>query len=145
MELMEAEYETKAEARAGIDEGVWNYYRENYPEVAETQGALVTQAVATTHDLFSTNIFPEMRVSWRGFPDHIGHLTTPGCFRCHDGLHETETGEVISRDCNLCHGIVSQEVKTGETYESLASVEYKHPEDIDEEWKETACSDCHGE
>jgi hypothetical protein len=145
VDLMEAEYATKAEAMAGIEAGVWDHYRKDYPEVAEQQGAALTRAVATTQDLFGKNIFPEMKVSWRDFPDHIGHLTTPGCFRCHDGLHETDTGEVISRDCNLCHAIVSQEVKSGETFESLASLEYQHPEDIDEEWKVTNCSECHGE
>ncbi|MBU2500029.1 NapC/NirT family cytochrome c [bacterium] len=145
VDLMEAEYATGEEALAAIEDGVWDHYREDYPEVAEQQGAALTRAVATTQDLFGKNIFPEMKVSWRDFPDHIGHLTTPGCFRCHDGLHETDTGEVISRDCNLCHAIVSQEVKSGETFESLASLEYKHPEDIDEEWKVTNCSECHGE
>ena len=103
------------------------------------------KAIETAILLFSTNIFPEMKVSWRDFPDHIGHLNTPGCFRCHDGLHETEDGEVLTRDCNACHTIVAQELKTQEKFVSLESLEYKHPEDIDEEWKETNCSECHGE
>ncbi|PJA73174.1 cytochrome C [bacterium CG_4_9_14_3_um_filter_65_15] len=144
VDLMTTEYETEGEALAAIDQGITAFYRKKHPVKAGIMVAEIAEASATAQELFKTNIFPEMHVDWRGFPDHIGHLTTPGCFRCHDGLHETEDGEVISHDCRLCHDIVSQEVKTGEVFESLAGVEYKHPEDIDEEWKTTNCSDCHG-
>ena len=130
---------------AAIEDGVNKHYAEDHPELVATRADDIAEAIATAQRLFSTNIFPEMRVSWREFPDHIGHLTTPGCFRCHDGLHETESGEVLSRDCNICHTIVAQERKSGETLVSLDSVEYIHPEDIDGEWKETNCSECHGE
>ncbi len=145
VELMSMEYETTEEALAAIEAGVNKHYTEDHPELVESRAEDIADAIATAQRLFSTNIFPEMRVSWREFPDHIGHLTTPGCFRCHDGLHETESGEVLSRDCNVCHTIVAQERKSGETLVSLDSVEYVHPEDIDGEWKETNCSECHGE
>lgn len=145
VDLMEAEYATAQEAQDAIAAGVRDHYAKKYPQVAAGMPDRIDQAVATAQELFGQNIFPEMKVSWRDFPDHIGHLSTPGCFRCHDGLHETADGEVISRDCNLCHAIVSQEVKTGETYESLASLEYQHPEDIGDEWKVTNCSECHGQ
>jgi len=145
VELMEGDYETEDEALAAIETGVLAFYGEDYPEVVEARSADLAAAISETQNLFKTNIFPEMKVSWREFPDHIGHLTTPGCFRCHDGLHETEDGDVISRDCNVCHTIVAQERLSGETVVSLTSVEYQHPEDIDEEWKFTSCSECHGE
>jgi hypothetical protein len=145
VELMGEEYETTEEAMAAIEDGVNKHYAEDHPDLVESRAEDIADAIAVAQRLFSTNIFPEMMVSWREFPDHIGHLTTPGCFRCHDGLHETESGEVLSRDCNICHTIVAQERKTGETLVSLDSVEYVHPEDIDGEWKETNCSECHGE
>ena len=145
VELMSEEYETTEEAMAAIEAGVNKHYTEEHPELVASRAEDIANAIAAAQRLFSTNIFPEMRVSWREFPDHIGHLTSPGCFRCHDGLHETESGEVLSRDCNVCHTIVAQERKTGETLVSLDSVEYVHPEDIDGEWKETNCSECHGE
>ncbi len=145
VELMSADYETEDEAVAAIEQGVVEHYRKDDPEVFALMGNAITESVTTAQELFRHNLFPEMKVDWRGFPDHIGHLTTPGCFRCHDGNHETETGEVISNNCSLCHAIVSQQVQTGEVFESLASVEYRHPEDIDQEWKTTLCSECHGE
>ena len=145
VELMEAEYATEDEALAAIADGLRAHYEENYPEVASGRADDVTAAIERAQFLFRTNIFPEMKTDWRSVPDHIGHLTTNGCFRCHNGTHETEDGEVISRDCNLCHAIVAQERLSGEEVVSLGGAEYQHPEDIDEEWKEIACSECHGE
>jgi nitrate/TMAO reductase-like tetraheme cytochrome c subunit len=143
VDLMSAEYETTAEAKAAIESGVRDYYAANHPELVQASAASIDETIETANRLFGNNIFPEMKVSWRDFPDHIGHLTTPGCFRCHDGNHVTDEGEVLTRDCNTCHTIVAQERKDGEVFMSLDSVDYVHPEDIDEEWKVTNCSECH--
>ncbi len=43
--------------------------------------------------------------SWKSFPNHTGHADTPGCFRCHDGKHFNDKGEVIRLQCTLCHGL----------------------------------------
>ena len=145
VDLMETEYATEDEALAAIDAGVREYYTGDYPEVMAEREDDIEGAIAEAQHLFATNIFPEMKVSWREFPDHIGHLTTDGCFRCHDGNHQTEEGETIRRDCNLCHTIVAQERLSGETVVSLESVEYQHPEDIGDDWKYLNCSECHGE
>ena len=145
VDLMHDDYETGEEALEAIAAGVRAHYEDEDPDLAAARAGDIDKAIAHAQLLFSTNIFPEMKVNWRNFPDHIGHLTTPGCFRCHDGEHATEDGEVISRDCNVCHVIMAQERRTGETVVSLESVEYVHPEDIDEEWKETSCSECHEE
>ncbi len=145
VDLMSAEYETEDEALTAIDEGVRGYYRENHPEVFANESGNIGKCVATAQELFSRNIFPEMRVDWRGFPDHIGHLNTPGCFRCHDGLHKADDGEVISRDCRLCHTFEYQAVEADGLFQVFDGTGYRHPEDIEGEWRETLCSDCHGE
>ena len=145
VELMSEDYETTEEALAAIEEGVNQHFAEDHPDLAASRADDIAAAIATAQRLFSVNIFPEMKVSWKNFPDHIGHLNSPGCFRCHGGQHQTDEGETLSRDCNVCHTIVAQERKSGETLVSLDSVEYVHPEDIGEEWKETNCSECHGE
>ncbi|MCB1184380.1 NapC/NirT family cytochrome c [bacterium] len=144
VDLLSEEYESTPEAFAAIETGIREHYAEADAELAAARAAEIEQTIETTKRLFDTNIFPEMKVNWRDFPDHIGHLNTPGCFRCHDGNHETEDGQVISRDCNICHTIMAQERKDGAKYVSLESVEYVHPEDIDGEWKVTDCSECHG-
>jgi hypothetical protein len=66
---------------------------------------VVDKAVAGTGDVWARNIFPAMKVGWGTYPNHLGHVDTPGCFRCHDDSHRTPQGTVISQDCELCHAI----------------------------------------
>ena len=74
----------------------------------------------------------------------IGHKEFDGCLRCHNGKHESKDGEVISNDCNLCHSILMQGSKNNMQYAEIDStLEFKHPVDIDQAWKEMKCSECH--
>jgi hypothetical protein len=63
----------------------------------------VSRAISTTQALWAENVFPRMRVTWGAYPSHLGHVETPGCFRCHDENHLTPDGTAISQDCELCH------------------------------------------
>jgi hypothetical protein len=57
-------------------------------------------------EVYQANIWPEMRITWGTYKDHIGHRYSKdgyGCFRCHDEKHAMDTGETISQDCSLCH------------------------------------------
>ena len=62
-------------------------------------------AVRGTQGVWASNVFPTMRVKWGTYPNQLGHLDAPGCFRCHDDSHKTRDGKVISQDCELCHAI----------------------------------------
>ena len=44
-----------------------------------------------------------MNVTWGTYPDNKGHVTSNGCFRCHDESHEAKDGSTISADCAFCH------------------------------------------
>ena len=44
-----------------------------------------------------------MKVTWGTYPNNIGHVDFPGCFRCHDDAKKTSDGRVIKQDCELCH------------------------------------------
>jgi len=46
-----------------------------------------------------------MNVTWGTYRNDIGHVDSPGCFRCHDDSHQTTDGKVIAQDCELCHSI----------------------------------------
>ncbi|GAB4369343.1 MAG: NapC/NirT family cytochrome c [Calditrichia bacterium] len=144
MELCGEEYSTTQEAMQKIQEGIYTFYQENYPEIYENQKELIDRAVSGLQNAFSSNIFPEMKVQWSAYPNHIGHLEFNGCFRCHTNTHITPEGEFIRKDCNLCHIINAQ--GTEENMEIAVvgqALEFKHPEDIDEAWKEGLCTDCH--
>lgn len=131
------DYKTQDEGLAAIEKQL----HEAYPQ----GGAKIEAIIAEVKGIYSRNFFPEMKVDWRAYPDDIGHWNTPGCFRCHDGKHKSESGKVISRECKTCHTITSQNPgATAGTY-VREGVEFKHPvEDDDGAWKEDNCCDCHG-
>jgi len=76
-----------------------------YDERGGVDPAMVRRAVAATQDVWATNVFPAMRVTWGTYPNHIGHVDSPGCSRCHDDSHKAADGKVISQDCELCHTV----------------------------------------
>ena len=86
-----------------------------------------------------------MKVSWKGYPDHLGHMYSAGCFRCHDGKHVSDKGKVLTNDCNSCHTIVSQDGLNGKREELLRGLAFRHPIEIGDAWKSMKCSDCHAE
>jgi ATP-dependent Lon protease len=38
-----------------------------------------------------------MRVTFGSYPSHIGHVDSPGCFRCHDDNHKSKDGKKIGQ------------------------------------------------
>jgi len=119
------------------------YYQQTYPEISSSKKVKIDSAIVEVQKIFSRNYFPEMKVNWKNFNNNIGHLYYQGCFRCHDGKHVSEDGRVLSKDCNVCHTILAQQFEQDTLRLSLGGIEYKHPVDIGDAWKETNCSDCH--
>jgi uncharacterized membrane protein YidH (DUF202 family) len=142
---LETPYTTKQAAQDSIKLIIEEYYKTNYPDLSQSKKAEIERAVAETQKIYSRSYFPEMRVNWKKYPDNLGHMYYLGCFRCHDGKHVSEEGKVLSRDCNTCHTILSQQFERDTLRLSLGGVEYKHPVDIGDAWKETNCSDCHNQ
>lgn len=145
VKVLTAEYKTTPEAMTGISQQMWALYDEkNFPDTTILP-ASVEQAISTLQDIYSTNFFPEMGVKWDVYTDDIGHINSKGCHRCHDGNHKTAEGKEITRHCNACHIILSQgppdslEVST----DLVNGLEFRHPVDIADAWKETGCYECH--
>ena len=143
VQALEGKYSSTVEADSGIRSAIEEFYESNYPEAASKRRQDIERLVGETQKVYSRNYFPEMKVDWKGFINNIGHLYYPGCFRCHDGSHTTEDGVTLSRDCGVCHTILAQEYGRGAERVSLTGVEYIHPVDIGDAWKEMRCSDCH--
>ena len=101
----------------------------------------IRPAVDAVQEIYKNNFFPEMKASWKTYPDHIGHKDWPGCFRCHDGLHKTADGKrsIKANDCNACHTILAQ--GSGAELDQLTpkGQKFKHPGDE----VEGGCNDCH--
>lgn len=145
MEVMNGDYPTEDSAMQGIDAAMREYYAMLYEDIYENDLSLVEKAIAGIQNEFKKNIFPEMKVKWHVYPNHIGHLEFNGCFRCHNDRHTTSRGRMISMDCNLCHTIVAQGTPdnmmvVGGIHESL---DFFHPNDPRQGWKGKLCSECH--
>jgi hypothetical protein len=142
VQALENIYTTKETALDSIRIIIDEFYSENYPELLESDHGLVERAIKETQQIYARNYFPYMRADWRAFPDQIGHMYAPGCFRCHNGKHFSEDGRMISNDCNICHTIIGQENQGEEGRFSLTGLEFIHPVDIGDSWKD-GCTDCH--
>jgi len=144
MDICAEEQSSSDSAMVYIRKTIIEFYAANYAEVSEHKPALVETAISGLQQLYSENIFPEMKVRWSAYPNHIGHLEFNGCFRCHNDRHTSATGQVISKDCNQCHLIIAQGIPGEMEYASFGSpLDFRHPLDIDEAWKEGLCTDCH--
>ncbi len=143
VESMESQYTRKDIALDSIKIKIADFYSSNYPYLAEKEKDKIDTAIRQIQNVYSLNYFPEMRVNWKYFPNNIGHLYSPGCFRCHDGQHYSDSGKVISKDCNICHTILAQQIDDEPLKLSLNGVNYTHPVDIGNSWKEENCDNCH--
>jgi nitrate/TMAO reductase-like tetraheme cytochrome c subunit len=107
LELLKANYATEAEARQKIPAALTQFYRSEHPDVLAAHPDLVKNAAQGLVTVFTTNSFPDMKVTWGTHPNHIGHMSYPGCFRCHDGDHVAKEGKTLSQDCAACHNLLA--------------------------------------
>lgn len=96
--------ENGEQARAEIATALNSFYQREYATLATSRPDAVVEAVGAVQALYDRTRFPEMEVGWGTYPNHLGHTDSPGCFRCHDGLHVADDGSTIRQDCELCHG-----------------------------------------
>lgn len=144
MEALKVSYTTKDSAMTEIANTIVGFYKENYPEIYTKESVRIGTAITAIQEEYKVNAFPYMRVDATRYLNHIGHLESDGCFRCHSDRHKTEKGETISRDCDLCHTIINQG-PTGNVTASTTdkSLEFEHPVPIRGVWKTSFCSECH--
>jgi nitrate/TMAO reductase-like tetraheme cytochrome c subunit len=115
LQLIQATYASQAEAGQKIVAGLDDFYRTQYPQVWSTERSRVDAAAQRLVALYDRNVYPDMKVTWGTYPNNIGHMAYPGCFRCHDGSHVSKDGKTLSNDCSLCHNILA----TDETHPAV--------------------------
>ena len=74
--------------RAGARRHCHRCWRERYPNDPR-----IRQVIPVVQQIYRDNFFPEMKANWSVYPDNLGHMIWPGCFRCHDGNHKTDDGQ----------------------------------------------------
>jgi nitrate/TMAO reductase-like tetraheme cytochrome c subunit len=107
LELLKANYANEADAAAKIPQQLGAFYQSQHPEILPAKAAAVKSAGDELVTLYSQNVFPFMKVTWGTHPNHIGHMSYPGCFRCHDGSHAAKDGTSITQDCAACHNLLA--------------------------------------
>jgi nitrate/TMAO reductase-like tetraheme cytochrome c subunit len=105
--LLKASYASQDEALVQIPAQLEAFYRAQHPEVLATKADLVKRAGEGLATIYSQNVFPAMKMTWGTHPNHIGHMSYPGCFRCHDGDHAAKDGSSIPQDCSTCHNLLA--------------------------------------
>jgi hypothetical protein len=128
------EYRTEPEALEKIS----SILESKYPGSPKAK-----QAVEAVQQIYKENFFPEMKVTWRAYPENMGHKDWPGCTRCHDDKHVSTDGskKINFKNCNSCHLILAQGNAKELENMSAKGHEFKHPGD---EWDPGfMCSDCH--
>jgi len=135
VEALDAKYATREEAHAGIRRRI---------EKLSGPKPQIDKAITELRNVYDRNYDPHMKVSWRDFPDNVGHMYSPGCFRCHDGKHVSDDGKVLSQDCTLCHTLLTHELAADRLSATVKLMEHPHPVDIGDALKEGSCVDCHG-
>ncbi len=144
MEALKYPFTDMDTALMSISKIITTFYKDEHPDVYAKEVSRVKKAILAVQGEYKLNAFPYMRADASKYLNHIGHLESDGCFRCHSDRHKTAKGETISRSCDLCHTIIAQgptgNISAGSINEAL---EFVHPVEIRGKWKTAFCSECH--
>jgi hypothetical protein len=146
MQILKNRFTSKDTALMEIKNGIMNYYQSKYPGYLNSNNSKIENSIASLQNEYVKNAFPAMKVTNDVYPDHIGHLESDGCFRCHNDAFSSDDGRKITRDCNLCHTIIGQGKSDKMEFTTIRdTLEFKHPVEIGNAWKEANCSECHND
>jgi nitrate/TMAO reductase-like tetraheme cytochrome c subunit len=110
IDLLQKTYASREEAEAAIPAGLDKFYQQKYPDVYAKNRAAIAGAGQAIVAIYDRNIFPAMKITWGTYPNNLGHMDFPGCFRCHDGDHTSASGKnTIPNDCDTCHHILAMD------------------------------------
>jgi nitrate/TMAO reductase-like tetraheme cytochrome c subunit len=144
VQAIDSTYESGEAADVGIANRLRDFYRNEYPEVFEQKNADVVRSIKKVQEIYRTTVFPTMKAKWSAYPNNIGHRDSPGCFRCHNDVMESASGDTIFTDCNGCHLILAQGQSIDRVNVNIEEgLPFVHPEDDEEISEYTECVDCH--
>lgn len=120
LRIIQGTYASAAEAKTGIRKELFDFYTKEYPELLKSEPQKLEAAAATLHDLYTRNVFPEMKIAWGTYPSFHDHADDSGCFRCHSNDMKSATGRKVSQKCDLCHTTLAEEEEHPEIVEQLS-------------------------
>jgi len=147
VEVLSATYASHDEAFAAFD-ALGEYYRGT--DYYAGNDAQITSAVQTIKDIYDRTVFQDQKIDWKTHPNNLGHINSPGCFRCHDGKHLNAEQEAIRLECNVCHSIpvvagTEDFVTNIEISRGLEPVSHRNPNwiNLHNQVFDQTCASCH--
>ncbi|UCC44399.1 MAG: NapC/NirT family cytochrome c [Candidatus Zixiibacteriota bacterium] len=107
LHAVSAGYVSREAAMEGIANHIHGFYQRHYPDLARSRVMTLDSVITVLQGIYNRNIHPGMKIEWRTYPSHIGHVGEGGCFRCHNPRMVDENRSAISSDCALCHSMLS--------------------------------------
>ena len=123
LEALKENYPSSKQANEQLPASIVSFYQKNYPDVYGKRSQDINQGAQAVLAIYNRNVFPDMKVTWGTYPNNLGHMDFPGCFRCHDGSHTTPDSVAITQDCNACHEPLAMEEASPEILKSLGIAE----------------------
>ena len=144
MEALKYPFTNEDTAMMTIKSTILAFYSDTLKDILSSRRKDIDKAIAAIQEAYNNNAFPSMKVESSSYLNHIGHLESNGCFRCHSDKHKSTSGKVISKDCDLCHNIVAQGPTGNVAYAQFdKSLPFQHPVDVKNNWKTYFCTECH--
>ena len=116
LKALQGTYASQEEGRSKIAEALQAFYTKEHPTIDRTR---IDAAAHELGNIYCTDVYPSMNIRWGTYPTHLGHTSSPGCFRCHDGEHVSEKGATIAQDCDTCHTVLAMEEPNPEVLKTL--------------------------
>jgi mono/diheme cytochrome c family protein/nitrate/TMAO reductase-like tetraheme cytochrome c subunit len=145
--VLSVKYDSREVAFTAIN-ALENYYKGT--DYYADHEAEVTSAIQAIKDIYDGTVFHDQEVDWETHPNNLGHINSPGCFRCHDGKHLNAEQEAIRLECNVCHSIpvvVGKEdfVTNIEISRGLEPESHRNPNwiSLHNQVFDQTCSSCH--
>jgi hypothetical protein len=149
VDVLSAQYGSHDDAMTAIA-AIETDYRNNLFDYYSMNGAKVQAAVAEIQAIYDRTIFIEQKIDWTTHPNNIGHINSPGCFRCHDGKHLNAEQQAVRLECNVCHSVPV--VSDAEDF--VTNIEISHGLEPDSHFNanwismhnqavDVTCSNCH--
>jgi NapC/NirT cytochrome c family, N-terminal region len=129
---LQQNYPDRETAHAQIANTLEKFYSSQYPQVYAKDRKQVDDAVAAIQAIYARNVFPEMKVTWGTYANNLGHMDSPGCFRCHDGSHTSADGKTIPNDCATCHDLKAIGEKNPQILSDLGIVPSQAPPSLNQ-------------
>ena len=150
VQVLTRDYPDQEQAFVGIDQALDTYYKRYQQDFYATGQDKLQAAIAEIQRIYSVSVFKDQDLDWNTHPNNVGHIDSPGCFRCHDGKHLDAADQAVRLECNLCHSIP---VVAG-TEDLVTNIEISHgPEPashLNANWialhnraYDKTCADCH--